>query len=116
MTALWSFLLRLLRWSPPAPEGTNRRAESGADPKFGDELHALRDAPVAPELISDTEMDLAWGLIWHGFEHDMQVEIDRVFAPLLAAWPAEVHSFPAVMALVEGADKMPTGEYRLVTV
>lgn len=41
MTALWSLLRRLLRWSPPAPEGTNDRDDSGADVEYGRELDAL---------------------------------------------------------------------------
>lgn len=91
----------------------DRRATQpqGATEEYAVELRAMRDVEVSPELISDTEMDLAWGLLWHQFEHSMQEEINRVFAPLLAALPVEVHSFPAVMALVDGADKMPTGEW-----
>lgn len=109
----------LIWWDRIAPYLSTRpkgREASGADAKYRDELRAMRDIPVAPELISDGEMDLAWGLIWHDFEAAMQKEIDRVFAPYLAALPVDVHSFPAVVALVDGADKLPTGEYRLVSV
>jgi hypothetical protein len=69
----------LLRLFPTHPQG--------ATVAYAVELRALRDVEVSPELISDTEMDLAWGLLWHQFERGMQDEIDRVFAPLLAALP-----------------------------
>jgi hypothetical protein len=72
---------------PTQDDGPDDREASGADEEFTEELRAMRMAPVAPELISDTERDLAWGLAWHEFEHAMQVEIDRVFAPFLAAAP-----------------------------
>lgn len=78
----------------------------GATEKFGTELHALRDAPVDPALISDTEMDLNWALAWHEFEQGMREEIDRVFAPLLAALPVELPTFGAVHALIEDTCEM----------
>jgi hypothetical protein len=58
-------------------------AHEGATEKFGTELRALRSIEVSPELVSDIETELRWGLIWHDFERSMQAEIDRVFAPFL---------------------------------
>lgn len=77
------YLATLRRWfglSPtqPAPKFV------GATERFGAELRQLREAPVSPELISDIETELAWGVIWHEFEHSLQAEIERVFAPVLA--------------------------------
>jgi hypothetical protein len=57
----------------------------GATEEFGDELHALRDVEVSPELVSDIETELRWGLIWHDFEQALHAEVDRVFAPVLDA-------------------------------
>ncbi len=56
----------------------------GATERFGAELRAMRHMQVSPELISDIETELHWGLVWHEFERSMQAEIDRVFAPYLA--------------------------------
>jgi hypothetical protein len=84
---------RLNHPAPTTPEEPDERDDqedrpaSGADEEFTEELRAMRLAPVAPELISDTEMDLAWGLAWHEFERAMQAEIDKAFAPFLAAAP-----------------------------
>jgi hypothetical protein len=58
-------------------------AHEGATEKFGTELRALRSIEVSPELVSDIETELRWGLVWHEFERAMQNEIDRVFAPFL---------------------------------
>src|SRR2546421_1738766 len=58
-------------------------AHEGATETFGTELRALRSIEVSPELVSDIETELRWGLIWHEFERGMQAEIDRVFAPAL---------------------------------
>jgi hypothetical protein len=58
-------------------------AHEGATEKFGTELRALRSIEVSPELVSDIETELRWGLVWHEFERTMQNEIDRVFAPFL---------------------------------
>jgi hypothetical protein len=55
----------------------------GATESFGRELRALRNVEVSPELISDIETELRWGLIWHEFEMNMQAEVDRIFAPCL---------------------------------
>jgi hypothetical protein len=55
----------------------------GATEGFGAELRSLRNVEVSPELISDVEEELRWGLIWHDFERMMQDEIDKAFAPLL---------------------------------
>jgi hypothetical protein len=66
------------------PVGLRRPvAHEGATEKFGTELRALRSIEVSPELISDIETELRWGLVWHEFERGMQAEIDRVFAPFL---------------------------------
>lgn len=81
---------RLTPTQPSEPGDDDREASGdpveheGATEKFGDELKAYREMPPAPELVTDTENDLRWGLLWHEFEHDMQAEIDRVFAPYLA--------------------------------
>lgn len=58
-------------------------AHEGATETFGTELRALRSIEVSPELVSDIETELRWGLVWHEFERTMQNEIDRVFAPFL---------------------------------
>ena len=63
---------------PPHPSW-----HEGATEGFGAELRAMRHMQVSPELISDIETELQWGLIWHEFERSMQAEIDRVFAPYL---------------------------------
>jgi hypothetical protein len=55
----------------------------GATEGFGAELRSLRNVEVSPELISDVEEELRWGLIWHDFERMMQDEIDKAFEPLL---------------------------------
>ena len=55
----------------------------GATETFGSELRALRNLEVSPELVSDIETELRWGLIWHDFERTMQAEIDKRFAPYL---------------------------------
>ena len=66
----------------PAPLG-RPVAHEGATERFGQELRALRSLEVSPELVSDIETELRWGLIWHEFECTMQAEIDRVFTPHL---------------------------------
>jgi len=55
----------------------------GATVQFGRELRPLRELEVSPELVSDIETELRWGLIWHEFERGMQSEIDRVFSQYL---------------------------------
>jgi hypothetical protein len=55
----------------------------GATESFGRELRNLRNVEVSPELISDIETELRWGLVWHEFEKTMQAEVDRIFAPCL---------------------------------
>jgi hypothetical protein len=57
----------------------------GATERFGAELRALRNSEVSPELVSDIETELRWGLIWHDFERMMQDEIDQVFDKYLPA-------------------------------
>src|SRR5436189_700249 len=70
--------------TPPAPPHLGRPvAHVGATENFGHELRALRTLEVSPELVSDIETELRWGLVWHDFERMMQTEIDRVFAPYL---------------------------------
>lgn len=92
---------RCLRWAM-----TRRHAERtpigvphvGADEGFGGELRALRDIEVAPELISDIETELRWGLVWHEFEAGLQAEVDRIFSRALAF--ADCQSFDEVRDLV----------------
>jgi hypothetical protein len=77
------------------PNGLGRPVEhEGATETFGAELRALRGIEVSPELISDIETELHWGVVWHDFERSMQAEIDRVFAPFLAI--AECQDFDAL--------------------
>jgi hypothetical protein len=57
----------------------------GATERFGAELRALRHIEVSPELVTDIETELRWGLIWHDFERMMQDEIDQVFDKYLPA-------------------------------
>ena len=72
------------QWTGQVPVGPGRPvAHEGATEKFGTELRALRSIEVSPELVSDIETELRWGLVWHEFERTMQAEIDRVFAPFL---------------------------------
>jgi hypothetical protein len=66
------------------PVGRGLTRHEGATERFGAELRAMRHMDVSPELISDIEVELQWGLVWHEFERTMQAEIDRVFAPYLA--------------------------------
>ena len=70
----------------------------GATERFGAELRAMRHMQVSPELVSDIETELQWGLIWHEFERLMQAEIDKVFAPYLAI--AECEDFEELRDLV----------------
>jgi hypothetical protein len=70
----------------------------GATERFGAELRAMRKMQVSPELVSDIETELQWGLIWHDFERFMQAEIDKVFAPYLAM--AECEDFEELRDLV----------------
>jgi hypothetical protein len=79
---------RIRRWvtgdarQPIGAIGSTRHV--GATEHFGTELRALRDVEVSPELISDIETELRWGLVWHEFERSMQTMIDRTFAPYQA--------------------------------
>jgi hypothetical protein len=66
------------------PVGRGLARHEGATERFGAELRAMRHMDVSPELVSDIEVELQWGLVWHEFERTMQAEIDRVFAPFLA--------------------------------
>lgn len=59
----------------------------------------MRQAPVDPALVSDTEADLNWALAWHNFERFMLDEIEKVFAPILVA-AAELKDFDEVRELV----------------
>jgi hypothetical protein len=77
-------------------------AHEGATETFGTELRALRHVEVSPELVSDIETELRWGLIWHEFERSMQAEIDRVFAPALEiAAPRDFDDLRALIGLRE---------------
>ena len=85
---------------PPSPS-----QHEGATERFGAELRAMRHMQVSPELISDIETELQWGLIWHDFECTMQAEIDRVFAPYLAI--ADCVDFDDLRDLVGLAEPVP---------
>ena len=58
----------------------------------------MRNVEVSPELISDIETELRWGVIWHDFERSMQAEVDRIFAPALAL--AECEDFDDLRDLI----------------
>jgi len=75
----------------------------GATESFGQELRALRQVEVSPELVSDIEQELRWGQIWHDFESSMQAEVDRIFAPALAL--AECEDFDDLRELIGLADE-----------
>ncbi len=87
-----------------ASRGVERH--EGATERFGAELRAMRDMDVSPELVSDIETELRWGLVWHKFERSMQDEIDRVFAPHLAAL-AECEDFEDLRDLVGLSEPVP---------
>lgn len=70
----------------------------GADLSYGRELRAMGQMEVAPELVSDIEKELEWGLIWHDLEHRLKAEVDRIFAPALAF--AEIETFDQLRELV----------------
>ncbi|TMM40210.1 MAG: hypothetical protein E6F99_04445 [Actinobacteria bacterium] len=89
---------------PPARLG-RPVAHVGATESFGTELRALRSIEVSPELVSDIENELRWGLIWHDFERFMQGEIDRVFAPYLAI--AEAPDFDSLRELIGIRELLP---------
>jgi hypothetical protein len=65
------------------PVTTDPARHQGATEAFGAELRALRSVEVSPELVTDIETELRWGLLWHDFERAMQDEIDRIFEPYL---------------------------------
>jgi hypothetical protein len=83
----WDLSLRLVRdlvdRRGAAPEPGEHH--EGATEDFGAELRALADLPPAPELVTDVETERRWAEIWHGYERDLYVQIDEVFAPLLSA-------------------------------
>jgi hypothetical protein len=84
--ALWAESRQLPAGRPylgAGPVGRGPVKHVGATESFGRELRALRNVEVSPELISDIETELRWGLIWHEFEMNMQAEVDRIFAPCL---------------------------------
>ena len=85
---------------PPSP-----MHHEGATERFGAELRAMRNMQVSPELISDIETELEWGLIWHEFERSMQAEIDRVFAPLLGL--PECMDFDDLRVMVDLSEVVP---------
>jgi hypothetical protein len=80
-------------------------AHVGTTESFGTELRALRSIEVSPELVTDIENELRWGLIWHDFERFMQSEIDRVFAPYLAI--AEAPDFDSLRELIGIRELLP---------
>ena len=90
--------------TPPARLG-RPVAHVGATESFGTELRALRSIEVSPELVSDIENELRWGLIWHDFERFMQGEIDRVFGPYLAI--AEAPDFDSLRELIGIRELLP---------
>ncbi|MBO0870554.1 MAG: hypothetical protein J2P15_18520 [Micromonosporaceae bacterium] len=81
----------------------------GATERFGAELRALRQIEVSPELVSDIETELRWGLIWHDFERTMQDEIDRVFAKYLQPECVDFDDLRELIGLSE-----PTVDLQLV--
>lgn len=87
-----------------------RRPEphEGATKEFGAELHALRDAPVAPELVTDVETELRWARIWHDFEQDLQTQVGEIFNPRLSAFTAPLDA-DTCMRLAAAA--WETGEF-----
>ncbi len=92
-------LQRLTRAPDTLPVRLGRPvAHEGATESFGRELRALRSIEVSPELVTDIENELRWGLIWHDFERFMQSEIDRVFEPYLAM--AEAADFDDLRELI----------------
>ena len=93
-----------VRHTPPVRLG-RPVAHVGATESFGTELRALRSIEVSPELVSDIENELRWGLIWHEFERFMQAEIDRVFAPHLAI--AEATDFDDLREIVGIRELLP---------
>jgi hypothetical protein len=98
--------LRWYRIGTGRPPSSIRQARFvGATERFGAELRAMRHMQVSPELVSDIETELQWGLIWHDFERLMQAEIDKVFAPYLAM--AECEDFEELRDLVGLADVEP---------
>ena len=104
--AVERFMRRLAetRHTPPVPLG-RPVSHIGATESFGSELRALRSIEVSPELVSDIENELRWGLIWHEFERFMQAEIDRVFAPYLAI--AEATDFDDLREIVGIRELLP---------
>jgi len=98
--------LRWYRIGTGRPPSSIRQARFvGATERFGAELRAMRQMQVSPELVSDIETELQWGLIWHDFERFMQAEIDKVFTPYLAM--AECVDFEELRDLVGLPDAEP---------
>jgi hypothetical protein len=91
---------------PPSPGGRTTVRHEGATERFGAELRAMRHMDVSPELISDIETELRWGLIWYEFERSMQAEIDRAFAPYLDAM-TECTDFDDLRDLVGLVEPVP---------
>jgi len=86
------------RASRAVPRLIQPQHHEGATESFGRELRALRHVELSPELVTTTETDLRWGLLWYEFEKTMQAEIDRVFAPYLPV--AECRDFDDLRALI----------------
>src|SRR6266545_4947720 len=74
------FMSRPVESRPPSLPGRSSGpvVHVGATERFGAELRALRSIEVSPELVSDIETELRWGLIWHEFERSMLAATSRV--------------------------------------
>jgi hypothetical protein len=117
-TAAWTLLVQLVlravrahRRTPP-PRGTQvGEPHTGADAAFGGELRALRDAPVAPELVTDVETELRWAQIWHDFERDLLGQVDEIFDGPLTALKEPLDAETCIRL---DSAKWVTGEFSLV--
>lgn len=96
----------------PAP-GDKQVGEphTGADAAFGGELRALRDAPVAPELVTAGEEELRWAQIWHDFEHAFLAQVDDIFDPTLSLLKEPLDAETCIRL---DSAKWNTGEWSLV--
>jgi hypothetical protein len=108
--ALWRLVRSTVQRLTAVPDQPAQRlgrpvVHVGATEGFGTELRALRSLEVSPELVTDIENELRWGLIWHDFERFMQAEIDRVFAPYLAF--AEAPDFDSLRELIGIRELLP---------
>jgi hypothetical protein len=97
---LWLAWLRCTGHARVPATASSVVAHQGADEKFGDELHDMRNAEVSPELITDIELELEWGLRWHNLATNLQVEIDRIFLDAQAALLSDCTNFEELTELV----------------